>query len=94
MLTIYVVTPIAPTRRWASVLTNKPAGEIDAATAHELMVLLRVLNQEGHTFIIVTRDRRVSPQIDCTAYLQDGCVARDRATGADAVQRLTSAAMH
>ena len=63
--------------RPAIVLADEPTGEVDTATADELMALLRALNQEGQTFIIVTHDPSVAAQTDRTVYLQDGRVARE-----------------
>jgi len=40
-----------------------------------VMALLRVLNQECQTFIIVTHDPSVAAQTDRTVYLRDGRVA-------------------
>ena len=63
--------------RPAIVLADEPTGEVDTATADELMALLRALNQEGQTFIIVTHDPSVAAQTDRTVYLQDGRVVRE-----------------
>ena len=63
--------------RPAIVLADEPTGEVDTTTADELMALLRALNQEGQTFIIVTHDPSVAAQTDRTVYLQDGRVVRE-----------------
>ena len=57
------------------VLADEPTGELDTTTAGEVMALLRVLNQEGQTFIIVTHDPSVAAQTDRAVYLRDGRVA-------------------
>jgi len=62
--------------RPAIILADEPTGELDTNTAVELIALLRALNQEGQTFIIVTHDPRVTAQTDHTIYLQDGKVLR------------------
>ena len=62
--------------RPAIVLADEPTGELDSATADDIMRLLRSLNQEGQTFIIVTHDPRVAAQTGRTVYLQDGRVVR------------------
>jgi putative ABC transport system ATP-binding protein len=41
------------------------------------MALLRTLNQEGQTFIIVTHAPDVAALTDRTVYLRDGQVARE-----------------
>ena len=63
--------------RPAIVLADEPTGEVDTTTADELMALLRALNQEGQTFIIVTHDPSVAAQTDRTVYLRDGKVTRE-----------------
>ena len=63
--------------RPAIVLADEPTGELDSATAGEIMALMRTLNQEGQTFVIVTHDAQVAAQTDCTVYLRDGRVVRE-----------------
>ena len=63
--------------RPAIVLADEPSGELDSVTADEVMALLRSLNREGQTFIIVTHDARIAAQTDRTLYLRDGQVARE-----------------
>jgi putative ABC transport system ATP-binding protein len=63
--------------RPAIVLADEPTGELDSATADAIMQLLRSLNQEGQTFVIVTHDPRVAAQTHRTVYLQDGQVLRE-----------------
>ena len=67
--------------RPAIVLADEPTGEVDTTTADELMALLRALNQEGQTFIIVTHDPSVAAQTDRTVYLRDGKVTREERRG-------------
>jgi putative ABC transport system ATP-binding protein len=63
--------------RPAIVLADEPTGELDSATADDIMQLLRSLNREGQTFVIVTHDPRVAAQTHRTVYLQDGQVVRE-----------------
>jgi putative ABC transport system ATP-binding protein len=63
--------------RPAIVLADEPTGELDSATAGEIMALMRSLNREGQTFIIVSHDPQVAAQTDRTVYLQDGTVVRE-----------------
>ena len=63
--------------RPAIVLADEPTGELDSATAGEVMQLLRALNREGQTFVIVTHDPQVAAQTDRSVYLQDGRVVRE-----------------
>jgi len=63
--------------RPAIVLADEPTGELDSATAGELMALLQSLNQESQTFIIVTHDPQVAAQTDRTITLRDGRVVQE-----------------
>ena len=63
--------------RPAIVLADEMTGELDTATADELVALLQTLNREGQTFVIVTHDPRVAAQTARTVYLQDGKVVRE-----------------
>jgi putative ABC transport system ATP-binding protein len=65
----------------AIVLADEPTGELDSVTAGEIMGLLRTLNQEGQTFIIVTHAPGVAALTDRTIYLRDGQVAREERQG-------------
>jgi ABC-type lipoprotein export system ATPase subunit len=45
------------------------------------MALLRALNEEGQTFIIVTHDPSVAAKTDRTVHLKDGQVDREELRG-------------
>lgn len=67
--------------RPAIVLADEPTGELDSANAAEIMTLLRALNEEGQTFIIVTHDPSVAALTDRTVYLKDGKIEREERRG-------------
>jgi putative ABC transport system ATP-binding protein len=67
--------------RPAVVLADEPTGELDSANAAEIMTLLRALNEEGQTFIIVTHDPSVAALTDRTVYLKDGKIEREERRG-------------
>jgi putative ABC transport system ATP-binding protein len=67
--------------RPAIILADELTGELDSATAAEIMALLRALNEEGQTFIIVTHDPSVAAQTKRTVYLKDGQVEREERRG-------------
>jgi len=60
--------------RPAIVLADEPTGNLDSQAGGEIMSLLRTLNKEGQTFIIVTHDPRIAEQTDRTVYLRDGAI--------------------
>ena len=67
--------------RPAIVLADEPTGELDSANADEIMTLLRTLNEEGQTFVIVTHDPSVAALTARTVYLKDGKIEREERRG-------------
>jgi putative ABC transport system ATP-binding protein len=67
--------------RPAIVLADEPTGELDSTNAAEIMALLRALNEEGQTFVIVTHDPSVAAKTDRTIHLKDGHVDREELRG-------------
>ena len=55
------------------VLADEPTGELDSATSTEVFALLRRVNEElGTTIVIVTHDPVVSEQVQRTVAIRDG----------------------
>ncbi len=55
------------------VLADEPTGELDSGTSTEVFALLRRLNEElGTTIVIVTHDPVVSEQVQRTVAIRDG----------------------
>jgi len=54
-------------------LGDEPTGELDSATAREILTLLRAINEElGITIIIVTHDIAIAAVVDRTIAIRDG----------------------
>ena len=54
-------------------LADEPTGELDSATAADIMVLLRSLSEQlGITIIIVTHDSAIAASVDRTIAIRDG----------------------
>ncbi|MBM4415178.1 MAG: ABC transporter ATP-binding protein [Chloroflexi bacterium] len=69
----------------AIVWADEPTGDLDSATADEIMALMQELNRsEGLTFIIVTHDPGIAARCHRTIYMQDGSIARDVANAVPA----------
>lgn len=60
------------------ILADEPTGALDSKSGKELMALLKELNAEGHTIIIVTHDPAVAAQADRVVELSDGVIIADR----------------
>jgi putative ABC transport system ATP-binding protein len=57
----------------AIVWADEPTGDLDSATAREIMGLMRRLNREnGQTFVLVTHDPEIGAQSDRVITIRDG----------------------
>ena len=57
------------------ILCDEPTGNLDTSTSHEVMTLLKTMNQtEGTTFLIVTHDESIAEQCQRTITMRDGMV--------------------
>ena len=84
-----VAIAVALANEPAVLLADEPTGELDTATAEEIVSVLRTVNVElGVTGLIVTHDPLVSGHVDRTIAIRDGRIStetlRDRG-GADGV---------
>ena len=58
-------------------LMDEPTGNVDSKTAHEVIALIRKLNQDGVTIILVTHDQNLSKEARRTIHVMDGEIASD-----------------
>jgi putative ABC transport system ATP-binding protein len=57
------------------VLADEPTGNLDSKTADDVINLLKQLNQEGPTVIMVTHNKKLCQHTDRTVHVRDGlCV--------------------
>ena len=54
------------------ILADEPTGNLDSNTAKEIMQLLKPLNQDGHTIIMVTHNKEMSAYSSRTINIVDG----------------------
>jgi putative ABC transport system ATP-binding protein len=58
------------------ILADEPTGNLDSATATEIMELLQSLNQDGHTVIVVTHNTNMVKYATRSILVKDGsCIA-------------------
>jgi putative ABC transport system ATP-binding protein len=64
----------------AIVWADEPTGNLDSATAHEIVGLMRQLNQqEGLTIVLVTHDANIGAQCERLISMKDGEIISDNA---------------
>jgi ABC-type lipoprotein export system ATPase subunit len=64
------------------VLADEPTGNLDSSAGESLMALIRRLNREkGTTLLVVTHDPAVARQTDRVIVMQDGKIAREDIIG-------------
>jgi len=66
----------------ALIVADEPTGNLDSATALEVMALLAALARDGKTVIVVTHERELGRFFTRTVTLRDGRVLADTATPA------------
>jgi putative ABC transport system ATP-binding protein len=59
----------------AMLLADEPTGNLDSASGHEVMMLLRELNASGRTIVLITHDSDVAAQASRQIHLLDGRIA-------------------
>jgi len=63
----------------AIVLADEPTGNLDTKTGTNLMELLRELNQDGATLVIITHDEEIAASVPRRVAVRDGLIEGDSA---------------
>lgn len=61
----------------AIVLADEPTGNLDSQSSAEVIELLRRLNNDGSSIIVITYDRDVAAALPRQVTLSDGCIVAD-----------------
>ncbi|MBR4344968.1 MAG: ABC transporter ATP-binding protein [Lachnospiraceae bacterium] len=56
------------------ILADEPTGALDSKTGQEILDLLKKINSEGRTVIIVTHDEKIAIRANRIIKLEDGCI--------------------
>ncbi|MBZ5753111.1 ABC transporter ATP-binding protein [Metabacillus litoralis] len=59
-------------------LADEPTGALDSKTGIEVMNLIKELNSQGHTIILITHDLEVAKQAKRVIRIQDGKISETR----------------
>jgi putative ABC transport system ATP-binding protein len=54
------------------ILADEPTGNLDTASSRDVLAVLRELNQQGRTIVIITHDPEVAPVARRTVVMRDG----------------------
>ncbi|MDP3695868.1 MAG: ABC transporter ATP-binding protein [Desulfocapsaceae bacterium] len=65
----------------AVILADEPTGNLDSHTSEEIFLLLKTLNDQGQTIVIVTHDSKAAAYGTRIITLKDGALAEDIALG-------------
>jgi putative ABC transport system ATP-binding protein len=61
----------------AVILADEPTGNLDSASAKEIMEIFKSLHSQGRTIIVVTHDNSIARQAGRAMYLKDGRVEKE-----------------
>jgi putative ABC transport system ATP-binding protein len=64
------------------ILADEPTGALDTANSHEVIQLLKAVNDSGVTVIIVTHEHDIASMVRRVVHLKDGLIERDEVNGA------------
>ena len=58
-------------------MADEPTGALDSKTGAQVLALMRQLNAQGTTVILITHDNGIAAQADRTVRVMDGHIVHD-----------------
>ena len=71
------------------VFADEPTGNLDTASGAQIVSLLRELNAEGTTIVVITHDLELAASLPRRVHVRDGRVERDERVHAASAPRIT-----
>ncbi|MFQ5526442.1 MAG: ABC transporter ATP-binding protein [Thermoanaerobaculia bacterium] len=62
-------------------LADEPTGALDTQTSREVLEILRSINREGTTVVVVTHEHEISEMTDRVIHLRDGIIGHESRNG-------------
>jgi putative ABC transport system ATP-binding protein len=59
------------------ILADEPTGNLDTASSRDVLAVLRELNEQGRTIVVITHDPEVAPVARRTVVMRDGRLVRE-----------------
>ena len=59
------------------ILADEPTGALDQSTGREIISLMKELNEDGQTIILITHDNKIADQAKRKVSIEDGRIAGD-----------------
>ena len=54
------------------IMADEPTGNLDTKSGHEIMKILKQLNADGHTVVVVTHEEEIAQQTKKIVRIRDG----------------------
>jgi ABC-type lipoprotein export system ATPase subunit len=71
-------------------LADEPTGNLDSAAGESVMELLKQLNRDGRTIVVVTHDEAIAAFANRELLIQNGTIASDRTLHGQSAAKVTS----